>query len=337
MNEVPSGDEVVVYTASDGAVRVEVLLANDTVWLTQRQMAELFGTTSANVTIHLNNVFKEGELTREATTKDSLVVRTEGSREVSRVVKQYNLDVVISVGYRVKSQRGTQFRIWATGVLKEHLLRGVTVNERRLRAMGVEARDLLDLVVRTLGDHEELTAEGRDILDIASRYAQAWGLLRAYDEDTPPELPGQATPPVATLGVEDARAILHAVAADITARGQSLGLFGRENGDRLEAALMAIEQTWDGEPLYPTIELRAAHLLYFLVKDHPLADGNKRAGALLFVEYLHRNGALLDPLGTPRLSNSALTALTLLVAESLPERKDFIVGLILNALAERNA
>ncbi len=172
-NEAPSGDEVVVYMAPDGAVQVEVLLADDTVWLTQRQMADLFGVTLPTVNEHVGNVFLEGELAESATIRDFRIVRTEGSRRVSRSVKQYNLDVVISVGYRVKSQRGTQFRIWANGVLKEHLLRGVTVNERRLRALGVEARDLLGLVVRTLGDHEELSAEGRDILDITNRYAQA--------------------------------------------------------------------------------------------------------------------------------------------------------------------
>lgn len=252
-------------------------------------------------------------------------------------MQQYSLDVIISVGYRVKSQRGTQFRIWANTVLKEHLLRGVTVNERRLRALGVEAQDFLALVARALGQHEQLTDEGQGILDIANRYAQAWGLLRAYDEDTAPVLPSQASTPFASLGLADARAILQAVTDDIATTNQHVGLFGRENGDRLEGALLAIEQTWDGEPLYPTVELRAAHLLYFLVKDHPFADGNKRAGTLLFVEFLHRNRALLNALGHPRISNSALTALTLLVAESLPERKDFIVGLILNMLAESEA
>lgn len=297
--------EVVVFAAPDGAVQVQVLLSDETVWLTQRQMAELFDTTVANVNIHLRNVYEEGELASEATIKESLTVRSEGGCQVRRKVQQYNLDVIISVGYRVKSQRGTQFRIWATGILNEHLVRGVTVNEHRLRSLGIEAQEFLALVTRTLGPHEQLSDEGRDILDIANRYAKAWGLLRAYDEDTPPDLPSQASTPIATLDVEDARAILKAAAAGITESGQPLGLFGRENGERLEGALMAFEQTWAGEPLYPTIELRAAHLPYFLVKDHPLADGNKRAGALLFVEYLHRNRALLDSAGRPRISNSA--------------------------------
>lgn len=335
--DTPVSDEIVVYTAPDGAVHVEVMLADDTVWLTQRQMADLFETTVANVNIHMSNVFDEGELTREATIKDSLMVRTEGGRTVRRRVQQYSLDVIISVGYRVKSQHGTQFRIWANRVLKEHLLRGVTINERRLRAHGVEVQDFLALVARTLGQHEELTEEGRDILAIANRYAQAWGLLRAYDEETPPTLPMQASEPIASLSVEDARTVLQVIASDMVSDGQPLGLFARENGERLEGAVLAIEQTWGGQPLYPTIELRAAHLLYFLVKDHPFADGNKRAGALLFIEYLHRNSALLNTLGVPRISNSALTALTLLVAESRPERKDFVVGLILNMLAEPNA
>lgn len=178
-----SSGDVVVYEAPDGGPRVEVVVQDETVWLTQRQMANLFGTTVANVSLHARNAFEEGELTEAATVKESLMVQTEGQRQVRRRIRRYNLDVIISVGYRVKSKRGTQFRIWANGVLRDYLLQGYALDERRLLARGVEFDQVVALLASTLERQELVTAEGQAVLDVIRRYARTWRILRAYDDD----------------------------------------------------------------------------------------------------------------------------------------------------------
>lgn len=329
----PSG-EVVVYEAPDGGPRVEVVLQDETVWLTQRQMAKLFDTSTDNVGRHIKNAYVEGELEAGATTEDSSVVQSEGGREVRRRIQHYNLDVVISVGYRVKSRRGTQFRIWANGVLRDHLVRGYTLNEKRLIARGVEFDQAVALLTATLRKNETLTPEGQAILEVVQHYAQTWRMLRAYDEDQLSSTPGQTSTPTATLDIATARHVVRTMRDEMVVRGENTGMFGQERGDALESILLNLEQTWDGVALYPTIESRAAHLLYFVIKDHPLSDGNKRTASLLFLDYLRRNDAYLGTNGQPRFSNTALTALALLVAESEASHKDLVVRLILNLLAE---
>jgi len=326
--------EVVVYVAPDGGARVEVLVGKDTVWLTQRQMADLFNTSTDNVGLHIRNVYGEGELTRGATTEESSVDRFEGTRAVRRRVQHYNLDVIISVGYRVKSQRGTQFRIWATNTLRDHLIRGYTLNEKRLRGRGVEFEQAVALLSSTLQNQHLITDQGQAVLDVVQRYARSWRILRDYDEDTLSPAPDKASAPIASLDIAGARETIRTLRDDMVARGETPGLFGQERNDTLGSILLNIEQTWDGRPLYPTIESRAAHLLYFVIKDHPLADGNKRSGSLLFLDYLRRNNALLASNGQPRFSDTALVAFALLVAESDASHKELVIRLILNLLAE---
>lgn len=330
-----SHGEVVVYEAPDGAIRVDVRLERETVWLTQKQMADLFDTSTDNVGLHLKNIFSGGELDERATTEDSSVVRTEGRRTVRRRVKHYNLDAIISVGYRVNSRRGTQFRIWATGTLREHLLRGYTLNERRLRERGFgEIEEAIGLLARTLTSHALITDEGRTVLDVVRRYTRAWRLLLEYDEARLATVPERPVAPTAGLTLSEARTGAASLRAELTKRGEARALFGQERDDRLAGILGAVEQTFDGEALYPSAQARAAHLLYFLVKDHPFADGNKRIGALLFLEYLRRNELLLRSNGEPRLADNAMVALTLLIAESAPEQKELMIRLVLNLLDE---
>ena len=323
----PDG-EIAVYETPDGEVRVDVRLGQETVWLTQRQMAQVFDTTPENVQMHLRNVFSSGELEAEATTKDFLVVRTEGQRRVRRTLKHYDLDAIISVGYRVKSLRGTWFRQWATRTLRDHLVRGYTLNERRLAERGLrEARETLDLLARTLRNQALVDNTGQAVLELISGYADTWRLLLEYDEDR------LATPPGAkpSVGVLDCDCAIRAIAEfkrELMARDEASSLFGNPRGDALEAILGSIEQTMFGESLYRSREEKAAHLLYFIVKDHPFTDGNKRIGSLLFLLYLKQEG--LDH----RLNPEALTALTLLIAESAPPGKDLMVRLIVNLLAE---
>ena len=241
---------------------------------------------------------------------------------------------MISVGYRVKSARGTQFRIWANRVLKDHLLRGYTLNEKRLLDRGVEFDQAVALLTTTLRNQRLVTAEGQAVLEVVQHYARTWRMLRAYDEDQLSAAPGRTSAPTASLTIASAREAIRAMRDEMLTRGENPGLFGQERGDALESILLNIEQTWGGEALYSTVESRAAHLLYFVIKDHPLSDGNKRTASLLFLDYLRRNSALLGSNGKPRFSDTALVALALLVAESEASHKDLVIRLILNLLAE---
>ena len=296
--------------------------------MTQRQMAEVFESTPENILIHLRNVFSSKELEAEATTKDFLVVRSEGKRKVRRNIMHYNLDAIISVGYRVNSKRAVRFRQWATRTLREHLVSGYTLNERRLAERGHdEARQTLDLLARTLENQALVDETGRAVLHIITAYADTWRLLLEYDEDRL-KTPASAKQATSALDLDTAVAAIETFRRDLAAKGEASPLFGNPRGDALEAILGNIEQTMFGESLYRSREQKAANLLYFVVKDHPFTDGNKRIGALLFLLYLTREGIAhgLDPRG--------LTALTLLIAESAPSSKDLMIRLIVNLLSE---
>ena len=326
----PTGGEVVVYEAPDGEVRVDVRLERETLWLSQRQMAEVFDTSTDNVGLHLRNIFGEGELDEAATTEDSSVVQTEGRRQVRRSIRLYNLDAIISVGYRVNTRRGTQFRIWATRTLREHLLRGYTLNERRIAERGLgEIQQAVGLLARTLTTHSLVTDEGRAVLDVVQRYTRSWRILLEYDEERLAEEPVRPLTPSARLGLPEARAVVASLRTELGSRGQAGPLFGQERGEALAGILGAVEQTFGGAPLYPSAQARAAHLLYFVIKDHPFGDGNKRIGTLLFLDYLRRNRLLLRADGEPRLADNAMVALALLIAESEPAQKELMIRLVL--------
>lgn len=331
MAEVQQG-EIVVYEDPGGEVRVDVRLDQETVWLSQEQMAELFGRERSVVTKHIRNVFKEGELDPKAVRAKFAHTAADGK---TYQVDHYNLDVIISVGYRVKSLRGTQFRIWATHTLRDHLLRGYTLNERRLAERGLgEIEQAVGLLARTLTTHALVTDEGRAVLDVVQRYTRSWRLLLEYDEERLSEKPALPMAPAASLSFEDARAAAARLREDLASRGEAGTLFGQERGEALAGILGAVEQTFGGEPLYPSAQARAAHLLYFVIKDHPFGDGNKRIGTLLFLEYLRRNGLLLHPNGEPRLADNAMVALALLIAESDPKQKELMIRLVLNLLED---
>lgn len=326
--------EVLVYEAADGSVRVEVRLEQDTVWLTQRQMAELFESSTDNVGLHLKNIFSDSELKEAATTEDFSVVQSEGGRSVRRRVKHYNLDAIISVGYRVNSHRGVRFRQWATSTLREHLVRGYTLNRQRLEQNARELESALTLV-RKAASGEALTSDqGRGLVDIIARYTQTFLLLQRYDSGLlvePQGMPGGTLPNVA-----EARRAIGELRADLMARHEATELFGREREDGLAALLGNLDQTVFGRPAYPTVESKAAHLLYFVIKNHPFSDGNKRIGSFLFVEFLHRNGRLVRR-SEPVINDVGLAALALLVAESAPKDKEVMIRLVMNMLAEPTA
>lgn len=327
-----STGEITLFESNDGEVHVEVLLESETVWLTQEQMAELFGRERSVITKHVNNVFKEGELDKESNVQ-ILHIASGGDRPTTL----YNLDMIISVGYRIKSKRGTQFRQWATGVLKEYTIRGYALNEKRLEQQGIEHRKAVELLGRTLENRHLISDEGQAVLDVVQKYARSWRLLREYDENKLKKNPGDESREITGLTLEQARVVIGALRDQLVAQGEDPGLFGQERGDGLDSVLGNIEQTFGGEPLYPTVESRSAHLLYFIIKDHVLVDGNKRSGALLFLDYLRRNGLLYKNDGSQRVTDTALVGLALLVAESQPSDKELMISLIENLLLDESA
>lgn len=330
-----SGGEIALYESPNGDVRLDVSLGEGSVWLSLDQMVELFGRDKSVISRHLRNVFRSGELVREAVVAKSATTAADGK---TYQVDYYNLDAIISVGYRVNSRRGTQFRIWATGALREHLLRGYTLNERRLREKGLaEMEQALELLSRTLDRHDLVRPGGHAVLDIIGRYARAWRLLLDYDEDRLASAPANPLPAAPVLALEVARSAIRELRDSLLERGEAGSLFGQERGHQFEAILAAIEQTFGGEALYASAQTRAAHLLYFVIKDHPFSDGNKRIGSLLFLEYLGRSGLLERPDGLPRFDDNSLVALALLVAESDPAHKDLMIRLVLGLLDEGSA
>ncbi|MCP5337246.1 MAG: virulence protein RhuM/Fic/DOC family protein [Pseudomonadales bacterium] len=324
------GGEIVVYAALDGEAQVDVRLDHETVWLTQLQMAELFGRERSVVTKHIRNAFQEGELDPEAVCAKFAHTAADGK---TYQVDHYNLDVIISVGYRVKSVAGTRFRQWATRTLREHLVRGYTLNRQRFERNAVELEAALALVRKTAAG-ELTTDQGRGLVDVIAHYMQTFLLLQRYDEGLlvePKGIAGGALPP---LG--EARTGIAELKRDLMARGQATELFGREREDGLAALLGNLDQSVFGEPAYPTVEAKAAHLLYFVIKNHPFSDGNKRIGSFLFVGFLHRNGHLIRN-GEAVINDVGLAALALLVAESEPKDKDVMIRLVMNMLAEQAA
>jgi prophage maintenance system killer protein len=319
--------EIILYQSDDGQTTVDVQLISETVWLSQKQMGELFDRDYKTISKHINNIFKEGELIKKAVVAKFATTATDGK---TYHVAHYNLDVIISVGYRVKSRRGTQFRIWATSVLKDHLVLGYSFNQRRLAEKGTEeVRQVLSLLANTLESHELVNDEGLAVLNIVNRYARTWQLLLQYDEDNLPITEAKHEVKAA-LGLNKARTAIAALKKELSGKGEATEIFGQERGEGLAGILGAIQQTFGGQDLYPGVEEKAANLLYFVIKDHPFTDGNKRIGTFIFLLFLKINNRL-DGQG---FSNKALVALTLLIATSDPAQKDLLVRLIVNLLSE---
>ncbi len=325
-------NKIIIYQTEDGQTQIDVRLENDTVWLTQAQMVELFQTTKQNVSLHVSNVFKEGELDQESTVKEYLTVQQEGKRAVSRQVKYYNLDVIISVGYRVKSKRGTAFRIWARRVLKDYLIKGYAVNERIRKEQIGELRQLVGIIGRAIQNKEiESNDENQALFDIVVDYTYALDTLDNYDYErlsiskTTQEDKFHAT-------YENAMQAINALREKF---GGST-LFGNEKDDSFKSSIGQIYQTFGGEELYPSVEEKAAMLLYLVTKNHSFSDGNKRIAATLFLWFLNNNRILYRADGSKRIADNTLVALTLMIAESRTEEKDVMVKVVVNLINQQN-
>ena len=308
--------EIILFETKDKEVMLSVPMDGDTVWLSQAQMAELFNTTKQNVSLHANNCFKEGELDRKSVVKDFLTTASDGKKYKT---KYYNLDVIISVGYRVKSKRGIEFRQWASKILKQYMIDGYAINEKRLHAL----QKTVDIQTRMLAD--ALNVEEKDILKAVNLYTDALTLLDQYDHQAIVKPTGAK--PIYRITYDDCMTMVSHMKDSF-----ETDVFGveKEKG-KVNGIISAIYQSAFGEDAYPTIEEKAANLLYFMIKDHPFADGCKRIAASLFLEFLERNDALLRD-GNKRIGDGELVAITLMIAESNPDEKDIMVKLVMNLL-----
>jgi len=326
--------DIKIYKTYDGQTKIDVKFDNETVWLTQKQMAQLFDKDSDTIGLHLKNIYKSGELDGLATTEDSSVVQQEGKRQVRRKIKLYNLDAIISVGYRVNSKQGIQFRIWASSIIKEYLLKGFVIDNKRLIKQNNQLKEL-QTSVKILGNSLNYKNISNDesigLLKIISQYAYALDILDQYDY--------QKLEIKNTSGKETYRLTYKEAMKQIILVKKAYGnssLFGNEKDDSFKSSISTVYQTFDGKDLYPSIEEKAANLLYFITKNHSFSDGNKRIAAFLFLYFLERNEILFDSNGNKRIADNTLVALTLMIAVSKPEEKDTMIKVIVNLINKNN-
>ena len=328
-------NQIEIYKSADNATQIEVTFDNETIWLSQKNIAEIFDKDTDTIGLHLKNIYKEGELEEIRTTELFSVVQKEGKRNVNRKIKYYNLDAIISVGYRVNSIKGTQFRQWATQRLKDYLVQGYAINEKRLQEATGKFKDLQNAVklAAKAGNVEALTTvEAKGILGVIEQYAYALETLDKYDH--------QRLTIDSTVTQEQIQKLTYEEAIEqiiIWREFQNAGnLFGNEKDQSFKSSLETIYQTFDLIDLYPTIEEKAANLLYYVVKNHSFSDGNKRIAAGLFVYFLAMNNKLLNEEGNKRIGDNALVAITIMIAESKSDEKDIMVKLVVNLINNKN-
>lgn len=312
-------NDVVIF--KNGELELEVMVSEDceNVWLSQDQMATLFDVDRSRVTRHIKNIYEDDELDENSTCAENALVQTEGKRKVKRTIKIYNLDMILAVGYRVKSPNGIIFRKWATSILKDYMIKGYTINQKRLDAL----HKTVEIQTKILASTLEL--DEKEVLNVIETYANALSLLDDYDHGLLSKPEG--TDFIYRLSYQECRELIDKMKFDSDVFG-----IEKEEG-KLNGILAAVYQNVFGQELYPSIEEKAANLLYFLIKDHPFADGCKRIGATIFLEFLNKNNHLIIE-GTPIISNSALVAITLMIAESRPEEKETMISLVMNFLSK---
>jgi len=320
--------EIVIYKTEKGP-KLDVRLEKETVWLTQSQIAVLFGTQRPAITKHLNNIIKSKELDKNSVSSILEHTASDGKKYKTQF---YSLDAIISVGYRVNSKRATQFRVWATKTLKDYLVKGFTVNEKRLLEAENKFKELQTAVdfLRQKSKHELLIGQEQEILNLLGDYSKTLTLLEQYDKDR--IIVHKKGRPGFALNYGLALKIIDGIKKELLNKKEASEFFGKEPGDKLKGILGSIYQTFDGKALYPSIEEKAANLLYFIIKDHPFIDGNKRIGSFLFVYFLDKNKYLYKESGERKINDNALTALSLLIAVSDPKEKDKLVKIITNLL-----
>ena len=325
-------NSIEIYSSQDGNIQLKVKLENDTVWLTQSQMAELFGVDRTSIVRHIRNIYKSEELDQNSTCAKNAQVRTEGHRSILREIPYYNLDMIISVGYRVNSKNATSFRRWATSVLKQYLIKGYAINQQIKLDRYNELKDVVRLMSRTVGLQEKVTSEEYGgLFNVISNYVYALDTLDHYDY--------QSLSIQKTTKEEPFRATYENAMEAINALKEKFGgsqWFANEKDDSFKSSIGQIYQTFGGEDLYPSVEEKAAMLLYLVVKNHSFSDGNKRIAAMLFLWFLNNNHVLYAEDGHKRIADNTLVALTLMIAESRTEEKDVMVKVVVNLINKEN-
>lgn len=320
-------NEIVIYTTPDNQTELEVKFEGESFWLSLNQMAQLFERDKPVISRHLRNIYREGELDPKATVAKNATVQMESGRQVKRTIEYYNLDAILSVGYRVNSKRGTQFRQWATQRLKDYLMRGYAINQKRLDELG----KMVQLIEQS-GKTENLQlSEAKGLLDILSHYTKSFVLLNQYDSHTLPT--GQLNENITyEIQYDEAKTAIAELKKQLIVKQQATELFGNEKDESFKSSLRSIVQTFGRSYVYPSIEEQAAHLLYFVIKNHSFSDGNKRIGAFLFIWFLEKNKHRFKQSGELKINDNGLTAIALLVAQSHPEEKELMVKLIMNLI-----
>lgn len=325
-----NNSELILYESTEGQTKIDVRLENETVWLTLNQISELFERDKSVISRHLKNIFDSDELDRNSVVVKNATTATDGK---TYQVEYFNLDAILSIGYRVNSKRGTQFRQWATNRLKDYLIKGYALNEKRLQENLAELETAVR-VIKQVGEGEELKlSEAKGLLELISNYANSFILLNRFDRQ---DLDNEGLNPNITYEIEyhEAVSAVGELKRLLIAKKEATELFGNQKDQSFAGTLGSIVQTFGGEYLYPSIEEQAAHLLYFVIKNHPFTDGNKRIGSFLFIWFLEKNQHRFNRKGELKVSENALTALALLVAQSNPNDKELMIKLIINLISD---
>lgn len=321
--------QIAIFTNKDGSVRVDVKLEGDTLWVSLNQLVELFGRDKSVISRHLKKIFNDRELDEEAVVAKYATTAKDGK---TYQVDYYNLDMIISIGYRVNSKRAIEFRRWASEILKDYLVKGYSINSQKVTVEKInELQQAIELLSATLINQKLVGLKGEEILLLIKRYAKTWDILVKYDEDRL-EIPNGSQSDIEELSYDFVILAIKSIKKNLHSRGESVGLFGNEKDSSLRGILGNIHQTFDGNDLYQTLEEKAAHLIYFLIKNHPFSDGNKRIGCFLFLLFLQQNKHILLNIPSPE----ALTAIALLIAESNPKQKDLIIKLVINLIERKH-
>ena len=329
-----NNSQIEIYRIDNENTEISVKLEGDTVWLNLIQMTDLFQRDKSVISRHINNVFKEGELQRKSTVAKFATVQSEGNRKITRSLEYFNLDVIISVGYRVKSKRGTDFRIWANKVLKNYLIEGYALNEKKLNKQNEQLKELkksVKILGKVLNQKELSADESKGLLKVISDYAYALEILDQYDYQNL-EIKEISKKENYWLTYEEAIQLI----VQVKKKYGNSNLFGREKDQSFRSSVATIYQTFKGKDLYPSVEEKAANLLYLITKNHSFTDGNKRIAAFLFLYFLEQNGILYDEIGQKRIADNAMVALTLMIAVSRPEEKDTIIKVVVNLINKKN-
>ena len=324
--------KIVIYKSKDGP-KLDVRLEEETIWLTLNQIAFLFNVQKAAISKHIKNIISSGELNEKSTVSKMETVQMEGNRRIKRTLTYFNLDMIISVGYRVNSRRATQFRIWATKTLKEHLIKGYTINEKRLLQTQNQLKELQSAIsfLQEKSKNKLLTGQEQEILNLLSNYSKTLTLLEKYDKEKLTLI--KKTKSKFKLKYEETIKVINEIKKDLINKNEASDLFGKEINNKLKDILGNIYQTFGKKELYPSLEEKAAHLLYFIIKDHPFIDGNKRIASFLFIYFLDKNNFLYRHNGEKKINDNALTALALLIAISNPKDKEILIKITTNLIS----